>query len=178
MEERSYDLCTDRCEIWNPLTMALASPRRVLIVHSESNVGDSFALLLAMRGFEAVQIGDAAAASQFIRNWRPQVLFVDTLIGDAHDHAPARTLREALTGGEVHVRGFECLGACDIAPMASVDGEYVGPLEPADTDQIVEDLRAGRPPLEAKQLRFRKSVDPGVAEDADEQPGERKDNDK
>ncbi|EKS67754.1 MULTISPECIES: response regulator [Caballeronia] len=97
MEERSYDLCTDRCEIWNPLTMALASPRRVLIVHSESNVGDSFALLLAMRGFEAVQIGDAAAASQFIRNWRPQVLFVDTLIGDAHDHAPARTLREALT---------------------------------------------------------------------------------
>lgn len=77
--------------------MALASPRRVLIVHSESNVGDSFALLLAMRGFEAVQIGDAAAASQFIRNWRPQVLFVDTLIGDAHDHAPARTLREALT---------------------------------------------------------------------------------
>ncbi|WP_250528999.1 response regulator [Caballeronia sp. ATUFL_F1_KS4A] len=97
MEERSYDLRTDRCEIWNPLTMALASPRRVLIVHSESNVGDSFALLLAMRGFEAVQIGDAAAASQFIRNWRPQVLFVDTLIGDAHDHAPARTLREALT---------------------------------------------------------------------------------
>ena len=25
---------------------------------------------------------------------------------------------------------FECLGACDIAPMASVDGVYVGPLEP------------------------------------------------
>ena len=25
---------------------------------------------------------------------------------------------------------FECLGACDIAPMASVDGEYVGPLDP------------------------------------------------
>ena len=33
---------------------------------------------------------------------------------------------------EVHVRAFECLGACDIAPMASVDGEYVGPLEDED----------------------------------------------
>jgi NADH:ubiquinone oxidoreductase subunit E len=27
----------------------------------------------------------------------------------------------------VNVRSFECLGACDIAPMASVGGEYVGP---------------------------------------------------
>jgi len=63
----------------------------------------------------------------------------------------------------VHVRSFECLGACDIAPMASVDGEYVGPLENEDAGRIVEDLGAGRPVLEHKQLRFRKCVDPGVA---------------
>ncbi len=39
----------------------------------------------------------------------------------------------AAAGGDpdVNVRAFECLGACDIAPMASVDGVYVGPLEPA-----------------------------------------------
>jgi len=30
---------------------------------------------------------------------------------------------------EFNLRSFECLGACDIAPMASVDGVYVGPLE-------------------------------------------------
>ena len=30
---------------------------------------------------------------------------------------------------DVYVRHFECLGACDIAPMASVDGVYVGPIE-------------------------------------------------
>ena len=64
---------------------------------------------------------------------------------------------------EIHVRAFECLGGCDIAPMASVDGEYVGPLEDADAAQIVADLDAGRPVLESKQLRFRKSVDPQVA---------------
>ena len=28
---------------------------------------------------------------------------------------------------ELNVRAFECLGACDIAPMASIDGSYVGP---------------------------------------------------
>ena len=59
-------------------------------------------------------------------------------------------------GAGINVKSFECLGACDIAPMASVDGEYVGPLEPADCRTIVDDVLAGRPVLEAKQLRKRK----------------------
>ena len=54
-----------------------------------------------------------------------------------------------------NVRPFECLGACDIAPMAFVDGVYVGPLEEGDCATIVDDVLAGRPPLEAKQLRKR-----------------------
>src|SRR5919199_3353142 len=56
---------------------------------------------------------------------------------------------------EFNVRSFECLGACDIAPMASVNGEYVGPLEAADCARIVEDCRAGREVLPDKQLRKR-----------------------
>ncbi len=40
--------------------------------------------------------------------------------------------------------------ACDIAPMASVNGEYVGPLEPRRRVAIVEDLEAGRPVLRAQ----------------------------
>jgi NADH:ubiquinone oxidoreductase subunit E len=66
---------------------------------------------------------------------------------------------------DVNVRSFECLGACDIAPMASVDGEYVGPLDAEDAERIVEDLRAGRTVLEHKQLRYRRCADPGVAEE-------------
>ena len=57
-----------------------------------------------------------------------------------------------------YVRAFECLGACDIAPMASVNGEYVGPLDEADCQTIVDDLLAGRPVLEAKQLRHKKAM--------------------
>ncbi len=70
---------------------------------------------------------------------------------------------QAAATDEVDVRSFECLGACDIAPMASVNGEYVGPLEPADAPRIVEDLLAGRPVLVDKQLRYRPSADPEVA---------------
>jgi NADH-quinone oxidoreductase subunit E len=57
-----------------------------------------------------------------------------------------------------NVRAFECLGACDIAPMASVNGEYVGPLSDEDCGTIVEDCKAGRPVLEHKQLRFRRAA--------------------
>ena len=67
---------------------------------------------------------------------------------------------------DVNVRSFECLGACDIAPMASVDGEYIGPLEPDDAVRIVEDMQAGRAVLEHKQLRYRRCADPGVQEEA------------
>ena len=61
-----------------------------------------------------------------------------------------------VAGPTCNVRAFECLGACEIAPMASVDGEYVGPLTKADCRQIVEDVEAGREVLPDKQLRRRK----------------------
>jgi NADH-quinone oxidoreductase subunit F len=56
---------------------------------------------------------------------------------------------------EFNVRAFECLGACDIAPMASVDGVYVGPLTTADVPQLLDDVRAGRAVLPDKQLARR-----------------------
>ena len=57
------------------------------------------------------------------------------------------------------VRSFECLGACDIAPMASVDGTYVGPLAPADCVRIVGQCRAGEEVLPERQLANRKAAD-------------------
>jgi NADH-quinone oxidoreductase subunit E len=57
------------------------------------------------------------------------------------------------------VRAFECLGACDIAPMASVDGAYVGPLAPADCVRIVDQCRAGEEVLPERQISKRKAAD-------------------
>jgi NADH-quinone oxidoreductase subunit E len=72
-------------------------------------------------------------------------------------------MQEAAQGdGELNVRPFECLGACDIAPMASVDGVYVGPLEIADVPQLLEDVRNGRPVLPDKQLARMLVADPAA----------------
>jgi NADH-quinone oxidoreductase subunit E len=59
-----------------------------------------------------------------------------------------------------NVCAFECLGACDIAPMASVDGVYVGPLSLQDVPQLLQDARAGRAVLPQKQLARRLVADP------------------
>jgi NADH:ubiquinone oxidoreductase subunit E len=63
---------------------------------------------------------------------------------------------------DFNVRAFECLGACDIAPMASVNGVYVGPLELSDAETLIDDVRAGRPVLEDKQLIKRPCADEGA----------------
>ena len=72
--------------------------------------------------------------------------------------------RAVADGAEVNLRAFECLGACDIAPMASVDGAYVGPLTPDDVPALLDDVRAGRPVLPDKQLRLRPVADPYAGE--------------
>jgi NADH-quinone oxidoreductase subunit E len=46
--------------------------------------------------------------------------------------------------GKLFIRGFECLGACDLAPMASIDERYYGPLTEEDAETAVEQLRGNR----------------------------------
>jgi NADH:ubiquinone oxidoreductase subunit E len=64
-------------------------------------------------------------------------------------------------GEDVHITGFECLGACDIAPMASINQTYFGPLEPAEAASAIEQLKAGVEVLPEKALAKR-----GLAGDA------------
>ena len=59
---------------------------------------------------------------------------------------------------DINVRHFECLGACDIAPMVSVDDIYYGPLGKGDAQRLVEDLRAEREPLPELRLSLRKTA--------------------
>jgi NADH-quinone oxidoreductase subunit E len=70
--------------------------------------------------------------------------------------------------GELFVTGFECLGACDIAPMASIDGRYYGPLEEGEAAAAVEQLRSGEAPLPGKALQER-----GAAGGPEPEPDER-----
>jgi NADH-quinone oxidoreductase subunit E len=63
---------------------------------------------------------------------------------------------------DVYVTGFECLGGCDLAPMASIDERYFGPLEAAEAKTAIEQLQAGAAVLPEKALEKR-----GLAGDSD-----------
>lgn len=52
----------------------------------------------------------------------------------------------------VELREFECLGACDMAPMASVDGRYVGPLTREDAPELVLQIKEGREVMPGRGL--------------------------
>jgi NADH-quinone oxidoreductase subunit F len=79
-----------------------------------------------------------------------------------------RALLEAAGGrSDLNVRAFECLGACDIAPMISLDGVYLGPLQREDVPALLADLDAGRAPLADKELARRPVADPHARDGAD-----------
>jgi NADH-quinone oxidoreductase subunit E len=73
--------------------------------------------------------------------------------GDPAGGAPRREAEEAPP--DVFVRGFECLGACDIAPMASIDERYYGPLTDEDAVAAIEQLRSHKDVLPEKRLEDR-----------------------
>jgi NADH-quinone oxidoreductase subunit E len=72
------------------------------------------------------------------------------------------------TDGELYVSGFECLGACDLAPMASIDGRYFGPLRGEDANAAVQQLIGGSELLPEKALAQR-----GAAGGPEPEPDER-----
>jgi NADH:ubiquinone oxidoreductase subunit E len=83
--------------------------------------------------------------------------------------------------GEVFVSGFECLGACDIAPMAAIAGRYYGPLADDDAPSVIEQLRGEAEILPDRSLAKRPAAgggdgepDPRVAEAEERARGARK----
>ncbi len=73
--------------------------------------------------------------------------------------------RAAAEGEDVFVSGFECMGACDIAPMASIDQRYFGPLETGEAATAIEQLVAGHEVLRDKSLERRPLAGDAVGAD-------------
>ena len=73
--------------------------------------------------------------------------------------------------GDIYLSGFESLGAYDMAPMASIDERYYGPLEQAEAETVIEQLRSGAEVIPERAMARRSAAggpepepDPRVAE--------------
>ena len=65
---------------------------------------------------------------------------------EAFSDATGAPVNGTSADGVFHLRSFECLGACDIAPMASIEGHYRGPLTADDARRVADHLREGGHP--------------------------------
>jgi NADH-quinone oxidoreductase subunit E len=65
---------------------------------------------------------------------------------DAFSEATGSPVNGSSPDGRFRLRSFECLGACDIAPMASIEGNYRGPLTEEDAHTAADHLRGGGAP--------------------------------
>jgi NADH-quinone oxidoreductase subunit E len=98
-----------------------------------------------------------------LRTERPARAYVYVCTSVACHVRNARRVYEALADeaevqglDDLDLREFECLGACDMAPMASFDGRYVGPLSVEDAPEVMRQLKAGEKVLPGRGLE-----DPG-----------------
>jgi NADH-quinone oxidoreductase subunit E len=85
-----------------------------------------------------------------------------------HDAIADEAERQGLE--DCDIREFECLGACDMAPMASVDGRYVGPLAISDAQEIVAALKENREVLPGRSLSDASYELPWAGDGTDESP--------
>jgi NADH-quinone oxidoreductase subunit E len=65
---------------------------------------------------------------------------------EAFSEATGSPVNGSSPDGQFRLRAFECLGACDSAPMASIAGHYRGPLRKDDAKVVAEHLRTGGAP--------------------------------
>jgi DNA-binding response OmpR family regulator len=76
---RSFEANENQFALWNPKRLpTLMAARRVVIAHREAIIGESFVLLLGMKGLAAQYARDLASIDALLENWQPQALMIDT----------------------------------------------------------------------------------------------------
>jgi NADH:ubiquinone oxidoreductase subunit E len=104
-------------------------------------------------------LSSVATFYDMLRTERPASGYVYVCTSVACHVRNARKVYEALAEEaeaqgleEVDLREFECLGACDMAPMASFDGRYVGPMSVEDAPEVIRQLKSGETVLPGRGL--------------------------
>jgi NADH-quinone oxidoreductase subunit E len=104
-------------------------------------------------------LSSVATFYDMLRTEQPATGYVYVCTSVACHVRNARRVYEALAEeaeaqglDDLDLREFECLGACDMAPMASFDGRYVGPLSVEDAPEVMRQVKAGEKVLPGRGL--------------------------
>ncbi|MDB5784142.1 hypothetical protein [Caballeronia mineralivorans] len=82
MTRRPVEADYDQFALWN--SKHVLTPmvnRRVVIAHHDPMIGESFVLLLGLKGLAAQHVMDVDGLTALIDDWHPQALMFDTRLG-------------------------------------------------------------------------------------------------
>lgn len=82
MTRRPVEADYDQFALWNPKhVLTPMVNRRVVIAHHDPMIGESFVLLLGLKGLAAQHVMDVDGLTVLIDDWHPQALVIDTRLG-------------------------------------------------------------------------------------------------
>lgn len=112
--------------LWKHRSAATSPPsRRVLVAHRDKAIGESLALLLSLKGYDAIYAADLAKLKTFTAHWDPHAILLDTRLDSAADYRFTRSLREGPAHADILLLAMSNIWPQDpIGPMkdAGFDG--------------------------------------------------------
>jgi len=121
--------------------MAQAAPRRIVIADDNEDSAQSFAMLLSFSGHEVKIAHDGAEALDAVRNFRPDVAFLDIGMPGLTGYEVAQAVRAEPWGRDVTLIAVTGWGQPDDkqrAHTAGFDRHLVKPIDPDEVDRLLD----------------------------------------
>ena len=121
--------------------MVQAAPRRIVIADDNEDSAQSFAMLLSFSGHEVKVAHDGAEALDAVRNFRPDVAFLDIGMPVLTGYEVAQAVRAEPWGNEVTLIAVTGWGQPDDkqrAHTAGFDCHQVKPIDPDVVDRLLD----------------------------------------
>ena len=121
--------------------MEQKSPRRIVVADDNEDSAESFAMLLSFSGHEVRVAHVGAAALNAVRDFRPDVAFLDIGMPGLTGYEVAEAVRAEPWGSEVTLIAVTGWGQPDDrlrARTAGFDRHLIKPIDPAEVDRLLD----------------------------------------
>jgi CheY-like chemotaxis protein len=121
--------------------MEQKSPRRIVVADDNEDSAESFAMLLSFSGHEVRVAHDGAAALNAVRDFRPDVAFLDIGMPGLSGYEVAQAVRAEPWGRDVTLIAVTGWGQPDDrtrARTAGFDRHLIKPIDPAEVDRLLD----------------------------------------
>ena len=115
--------------------------RRIVVADDNEDSAESFAMLLSFSGHEVRIVHDGASALDVVRDFRPDVAFLDIGMPGLTGYEVAQAVRAEPWGREIKLIAVTGWGQPDDrlrARTAGFDRHLIKPIDPAEVDRLLD----------------------------------------